>query len=514
MKYPSVDIITVNLNGKKHLRIFFDSVFNLNYSQNKLKVTMVDNGSSDDSIGYVSKIYPKVNIIKNDINNFCRANNIAIRQSRSDYIFLINNDTKLDKNCLKESVRLFDKDKKVAAVGSRILFMDGRLQSAGHQEFPHFYYGDRGLLDKRENYDEICEVKSISNCAALYSRRFLLDVGMLDEDYIMYMEDVDLCYRLREKKKTILYAPNSIVYHRLHGTSMKTEDRRFYSERNRLLFLAKHFPDKLPDLLKGDDMIWTLNDSKNLEILFSIAKKLTKHHKASKVYDILSKLCESVDKVTALNLHNLRNELENIKNTLSERKTKILNLEESIKEKDRSIVSINQSLSDALGHIEKLKEEILKRDKILAEQDGFIRDRDKHINNLMKSIDEKNINLAHKESEFREKKEYTANLEKEIVSKDESIKIFEKTLETREDSFKKIIFHMDDVMAKNNNELKLKMQHIDDLNCAVIAKDVEVYKKEKEIQSIYDSESFRFVVRPIIWPILRLIKKIIRIKKK
>ena len=83
-KLPLVSVITVNYNGKGLLKGCFDSLAGLDYPNERLEIFMVDNGSSDDSIAYVNDCYPKIKVVKNDINNYCRANNLAISKSKGE----------------------------------------------------------------------------------------------------------------------------------------------------------------------------------------------------------------------------------------------------------------------------------------------------------------------------------------------------------------------------------------------------------------------------------------------
>jgi GT2 family glycosyltransferase len=130
--YPQVSIITVNFNGKKYLKRFFDSLFKLNYPKDKLKVIFVDNLSTDNSVAMVRKNYPQVKVISNDVNNYCKANNLGIRASATELVALVNNDTKMDKDWLMELVRVISQDRKIACVGGKILNMKGVIQNAGH----------------------------------------------------------------------------------------------------------------------------------------------------------------------------------------------------------------------------------------------------------------------------------------------------------------------------------------------------------------------------------------------
>ncbi|MBM3254160.1 MAG: glycosyltransferase, partial [Candidatus Omnitrophica bacterium] len=147
MTLPDVSIIIVNFNGKQYLEKCFNSLFNLNYPKSHIEVIMVDNGSSDDSIDFTKKHFSKVKIIQNDVNNYCKANNLGIKESKGEFVALINNDTRVDKNWLIELIRVITNDRKIGATGSKILFPDGKINSISHQEFPDFYWGDLGLRE-------------------------------------------------------------------------------------------------------------------------------------------------------------------------------------------------------------------------------------------------------------------------------------------------------------------------------------------------------------------------------
>ena len=106
----------------------------------------------------------------------------------------------MDKDWLIELVRTAQEDISIGAVGSKILFTDGSVQSVGHQEYSNFYWGDIGFRDKDgKKYNIKGEVASICGCSVLYRRKCLQDVGLLDEDFNMFVEDVDMSLRCRKK---------------------------------------------------------------------------------------------------------------------------------------------------------------------------------------------------------------------------------------------------------------------------------------------------------------------------
>ncbi len=180
---PLVSIITVNYNGKHFLKDCFESLYNLNYPKDKLEIFMVDNGSKDNSIDYVKENFPNLNIIINNENNYTKANNLGIRASKGEYIAFINNDVRVDKNWLIELIKVVEIDTNIAGAGSKILFLDGKINSSGHLELPNYYWADRGFKEEDiGQYNETTEVKSITGAACLYKSEYLKKIGLFDED--------------------------------------------------------------------------------------------------------------------------------------------------------------------------------------------------------------------------------------------------------------------------------------------------------------------------------------------
>ncbi len=212
MKLPKVSIVVVNFNGKKYLKKCFDSIFKLSYPKNLLEVIMVDNVSEDNSVEFVRKNFPKINIVYNNINNYCKANNLGIMKSKADFIAFVNNDTWVNKDWLMELVKVIVQDKKIGCVGSKILLPNGRINSVGHQEFPNFYWGDLGLRKVDSgSFDKLREVKSLCGCSLLIRRPCLNEIGFFDEDFMMYLEDIDISLRCQKAGWKQILVPRSII---------------------------------------------------------------------------------------------------------------------------------------------------------------------------------------------------------------------------------------------------------------------------------------------------------------
>ncbi|MBI5148600.1 glycosyltransferase family 2 protein [Candidatus Pacearchaeota archaeon] len=240
---PLISLIVVNWNGKPFLKQCFSSLQELNYPKDKLELIMVDNGSKDGSVQFMQKNFPEVKIIKNRENNYCKANNLGIKAARGKYVALLNNDAWVHKDWLVELVKVIRKDSKIAAIGSKTLFENGRINSTGLIQKKYFYFMDRDFKFNDKKSSRIKEVIGISNVASLYRKEALQEVGLFDEDFIMYFEDVDLSFSLRKKGWKIVYNPQSIAWHNFRGTSNSIFFPIYYCERNRLLFLIKHFPE-------------------------------------------------------------------------------------------------------------------------------------------------------------------------------------------------------------------------------------------------------------------------------
>lgn len=131
MSGVKLSIITVNYNGKRLLGPFLDSIFKIDYPKSLYEVIVVDNGSSDGSVKYIRKKFPQVNLVLSKKNlGFGGGNNLGIKNSKGELVYLLNNDTKLSKNAIRSSVKCFEewsKKEKVGAITSKLIFYDSYL---------------------------------------------------------------------------------------------------------------------------------------------------------------------------------------------------------------------------------------------------------------------------------------------------------------------------------------------------------------------------------------------------
>jgi len=274
-----VSVIIVNYNGKMFLGPCFDSLSAMNTGSSAVEFIMVDNLSTDDSIDFVQKDYPQVKVLKNDVNNFARALNLGIAHAKGDFIAFLNNDTVVDKEWVNGLLKTLKKDERTGAVQSKILFSDEKtLNSVGVEEVEDFYFRDIGFDEKDTGqYADEMDRDYVTGGSALYRRGCLEDVGAFDEDYVMFFEDIDYSIRCRDSGWNLRYAPESVVFHRYHG-STTTELCEYFCSRNRLMLLAKRFPNRFVQSIKTSHPYLSNDHDRLYWNLIHAAKKLVEHN--------------------------------------------------------------------------------------------------------------------------------------------------------------------------------------------------------------------------------------------
>ena len=251
MSLPRVTILTVTFNAMDFLEVFFNSIGTSNQHGLDVEILMVDNGSSDGSVNWVREHCRQVRILENDENNYARALNLGIASSQGDYVVIANNDATVDSEWLQGFFDIFRTDKNVGAVQSKILFSENKkINSVGVEEIGQFYFRDIGFEgEDSPRYANAAERKYVTGGSVMFRRQCLEDVGDWDEDFIMFVEDMDYSIRCRKAGWKLWYSPSSILFHQYHGSSSeKLCD--FFCTRNRFLFVAKHFPLELPGCIE------------------------------------------------------------------------------------------------------------------------------------------------------------------------------------------------------------------------------------------------------------------------
>ena len=215
----NVAVAILNFNGERFLPNCIESL--LRITKPAFEIYLIDNNSSDNSIKLVHDNYQSVKIVQNAANlGFGRAYDRAIRDLDHKYIVLLNNDTVVDERWLEALVAVADRDDRIAACGSKILMMKDNsvIDHAGGMLTAIGSGLDLGKLTKDIAAGEAPRETGFACGASLLIRReAYLAAGGFDRYYFMYHEDVDLCWRLRLLGYSVMYVPDSIVYHALGG---------------------------------------------------------------------------------------------------------------------------------------------------------------------------------------------------------------------------------------------------------------------------------------------------------
>ncbi|MBI2906570.1 MAG: glycosyltransferase family 2 protein [Chloroflexi bacterium] len=217
---PWVTVIIPNWNGRAHLPTCLEALRGQTFHD--FRAVVVDNGSTDDSVPFLRSDYPEVEVLRLPKNVFFSgAVNEGIRQSESPLIALLNNDTEAEPLWLEELVRALDEHPEAGMAASKMLLFDRRdvLNSAGDFYGADGIPGNRGVWERDEGqYDAQTLVFGACAGAALYRRSMLDDIGLFDEDFVGYCEDVDLSFRAQLGGYRCVFAPKARVYHRLSAT--------------------------------------------------------------------------------------------------------------------------------------------------------------------------------------------------------------------------------------------------------------------------------------------------------
>ncbi len=243
-----LSVVIVSYNVRELLTACIDSVVKAAEGIDT-EVFVVDNKSVDDTIEVINRDYPWVHLINNKENlGFSKANNIAIRQAEGEYVLLLNPDTVVAEGTLRGAIEFMDLHPEAGGAGVRMHNADGTLAPESRRAVPTPMVAARKMLGFTKRYymsylswDEPGQIEVISGAFMLLRRKAIDQVGMLDEDFFMYGEDIDLSYRLLKGGWQNWYLPLDIIHYK--GQSTQKSDFRyvhvFYQAM--LIFFRKHY---------------------------------------------------------------------------------------------------------------------------------------------------------------------------------------------------------------------------------------------------------------------------------
>jgi len=263
-----LSIVIVNYNVKYFLEQCLYSVRNAQnnlttvFGENSSEVFVVDNNSKDDSCEMVKSTFPEVNLIENKKNvGFSSANNQAIKLSKGEFVLLLNPDTLVSEDTFSKVVSFMDKNEDAGGLGVHMIEGSGKFLPESKRSFPSpivsFYkmFGFSTLFPKSKKFgkyhltyldkNKTHEVDVLSGAFMLLRKKTLDKSGLLDEDFFMYGEDIDMSYRvIKEGYKNYFFSDTSIIHYKGESTKKGSLNYVFMFYNAMVIFAKKHFSNK------------------------------------------------------------------------------------------------------------------------------------------------------------------------------------------------------------------------------------------------------------------------------
>ncbi len=291
-----LSIIIVNYRTYDLTKKAIESIVNEDHSFN-YEIYLVDNASNDGSLEKLKKDFSKesddnlIKFIANTENKgFAHANNQAIKQISSEYVLLLNSDTIVVDNCLEKCIRYMEANDSIGALGCKVILPDGKLDKACRRSFPDVnvsFYRMTGLsylfpnskrfgrynltyLDENGTY----EVDSLVGAFMMVRIKTIHQVGLLDEDFFMYGEDIDWCHRIKSSGWRIMYYGDVKIIHYKGASNSKKQKPKLLYEFYRAMdiFYKKHYTNK-HSLITNSIVYWGIWSTYGFKLLLNTFKK-------------------------------------------------------------------------------------------------------------------------------------------------------------------------------------------------------------------------------------------------
>lgn len=280
-------ISIVNYNGGEFLINCLKSLDKV-IGEEVFEVVVLDNASSDDSFDRAKKLFPKFIYIQSGENlGFGKGHNRILKEAKTEYLLILNPDTVLEKGVISGVLGFLDENIEVGAATCKIILPGNKIDLTAHRGFPTplssllYFLGDDSLYHlKNADMQKPHEVDAISGAFFMTRKKVMEEVGYFDEDYFMFAEDIDLCYKIKQKGYKVYYLPQfSILHSKGVSTGLKKHSQAvsgadFQTKRKSLdafyetmkIFYRKHYEKKTPFIIN-----WLVYLGINLRWL--IAKK-------------------------------------------------------------------------------------------------------------------------------------------------------------------------------------------------------------------------------------------------
>ncbi len=247
-----LSIIIVAYKSKNHLAVLLPSIFQ-STKKYSYEVIVVDNNSDDGTAEAVESLLPSMpnlKLIRSQNNGFSAGNNIGIKKSSGRYILLLNPDTKVQPNTFETMIKFMDSRPDVGISGCKLIKADGKLDLACRRRFPNPWNSFKRLFllnRKNYNYTDIdenqeMEVDSVVGAFLLIRKSLVDKIGLLDEKFFMYGEDLDWCWRCKEADFKVWYYPETFITHYKRESSKQQPLKALRAFHNAMwIFYRKHY---------------------------------------------------------------------------------------------------------------------------------------------------------------------------------------------------------------------------------------------------------------------------------
>lgn len=277
MKNSKLEIIVTNYNSQFWLKKTLSTLKEeyLDKTKTEIKVTVVDNNSEDDSLSMLRKEFKWAEIIPLKENHgFAYANNRAIEKTSAEYVMLLNSDVEFtEQSNLDVLLDFMDSNPKTGIITPKIVFTNGELDAACHRGEPTpwasvtYMMGLEGTFPESRHFGQyhqfykdlgsIHVTEAVSGAAMIVRTEAIKEVGLLDEQFFMYAEDLDWCKRFREAGWEIIYHPEVVVIHHKNKSGIKSSSQKIASKTRRyfydtmIQYYDKHYREKYPAFLRS-----------------------------------------------------------------------------------------------------------------------------------------------------------------------------------------------------------------------------------------------------------------------
>lgn len=272
----NIECIIPNYNSSFWLKKTLSTLaeFWLDQTHHDVVVTVVDNNSEDDSVKMIKKDFPWVKLINLPSNvGFAKANNVALKETTADYVLLLNSDMELTaQSNFDVLVEYLESSNDVSIIGPKVVFMTGELDHACHRGEPTpwaaltYFLGLERLFPTTKLFgqyhlgykdlDTVHDIDATTGAAMMVRSTAMKKVGLLDEQFFMYAEDLDWCKRFREAGYRIIYHPQVSIIHHKNKSGIKSSSQqiarktRLYFYDTMLQYYDKHYRHQYPQVVR------------------------------------------------------------------------------------------------------------------------------------------------------------------------------------------------------------------------------------------------------------------------